>query len=689
MAKKTPAETQQDKLINLSAQQLAAQVANWSAQLEFQKERLRLLELPEMAGKLQVDIDRLAFDKAQGAWENAFKEASITGTYQGQPTLEWMTQQAQLTGVLNGSQTLQGKLTDAQISQMNQQMKLANDEFVTNSTGYINGQKTFDREKFEQSQALDSFKFLTTVTGYANGTPTLERERFGEEQRQFNAQQAQDAWKFVAQLTGAPNAFKQARAIASMPAGMSDLMKQWAGQYATPGSTSVGSGGPFSLGAMMLGAGGNYDYQPSPMAAPTASGPTGYVGGPAPPSPVVAPGPAYTPPAYVPPPAPGQGTLPGGAPTGPAAPATPAASPQTGAGPDAGFWVWLRVHDRIPDPGSAASVLPGLVAAYNGLPSSDHQAYIAAGTADPGSFQYDLPDVTALGIPANPWLGTTTPLTGPPAGTVSAPNTSSVPGRGFPVANWNEATRTAAAAWNAANPGWVLDGSQTGYHWVGRPVPTQTPADGTLYAPPPGAQNPPLGTGPVAPKTGGLSDFGMASADPGPLWTTNSGSPSMPPYTFQASGVQAPVEQWNYSPTLSGSMQMYPPGVTSPWDTPDVSSPYAMSPAVAHNVYTYGQTAPPAYYSQPYGGNGPGTFQGAPATPAPVANAAGEVGTGYSGMLLPSQINAKNYGNSYQYQKDLGWAAYEDAGWDRSLAQEAFERSLPKTGGPKVGSYAF
>jgi hypothetical protein len=95
----------QDKLINLQAQQLAAQVANWAAQLEFQKERMRLLELPEMQGKLQVDIDRLAFDKAQATWENAFKEASITGKYNGQDTIEWLTQQAQLTGVLNGQQT--------------------------------------------------------------------------------------------------------------------------------------------------------------------------------------------------------------------------------------------------------------------------------------------------------------------------------------------------------------------------------------------------------------------------------------------------------------------------------------------------------------------------------------------------------------------------------------------------------
>ena len=44
MAKK---DKTQDQLVNLQAAQLAAQTANWAAQLEFQKERMRLLELPQ------------------------------------------------------------------------------------------------------------------------------------------------------------------------------------------------------------------------------------------------------------------------------------------------------------------------------------------------------------------------------------------------------------------------------------------------------------------------------------------------------------------------------------------------------------------------------------------------------------------------------------------------------------------
>lgn len=151
---------------------------------------------------------------------------------------------------------------------------------------------------------------------------------------------------------------------------------------------------------------------------------------------------------------------------------------------------------------------------------------------------------------------------------------------------------------------------------------------------------------------------------------------SAPAYDYAPAGVQAPVHQWNYAQTDAGTTQVYPPGVVSPYSTPDISTPHATSPAVITSLYRYGG------YDGGLAGAGP-----QPQTQA--ANAPGEIGSGYSGMLLPSQINAKNYANSYQYQKDLGWAAYEDAGWDKSLAQEAFERSLPKTGGPKVGSFAY
>jgi hypothetical protein len=192
--------------------------------------------------------------------------------------------------------------------------------------------------------------------------------------------------------------------------------------------------------------------------------------------------------------------------------------------------------------------------------------------------------------------------------------------------------------WQAAHPGWILDGSQVGYHLdpayqSGQP------------APPPPATPPAAAPPPVA----------------------------VAPYSFQPAGVQAPTAQWNYSPTTSGSMWVYPPGTTSPYSTPDISSPYAVSPQVATNMYYYGgaqapatQTPQPAY--DPYNA---GTSSD-PQNP-----------------LLPNQINAQNYNSMYQYQKDLGWAAFEDQGYDKGLAQEAFEKSKPNTGGPLSGHFAF
>src|SRR5690349_13508950 len=102
------------KLANAQAASLAAQVANMAAQLEFQKERMRLLELPQFQHLSQMDIDKLAFEKSQAEWENALKESTLTGTYKGQPTMQYLEQQAKLFGVIDGKQTLEGALNEAQ-----------------------------------------------------------------------------------------------------------------------------------------------------------------------------------------------------------------------------------------------------------------------------------------------------------------------------------------------------------------------------------------------------------------------------------------------------------------------------------------------------------------------------------------------------------------------------------------------
>src|SRR5215471_5998881 len=60
--------------------------------------------------------------------------------------------------------------------------------------------------------------------------------------------------------------------------------------------------------------------------------------------------------------------------------------------------------------------------------------------------------------------------------------TDFIPGRGFDPSQWNDATRQAVAAWEAAHPGYKLDGSQKGWN-----KPATTPPPGTT---PPGTTPP-------------------------------------------------------------------------------------------------------------------------------------------------------------------------------------------------------
>jgi hypothetical protein len=205
----------QDKLINLQAAQLAAQVANWAAQLEFSKERFRLLEMPQFQQMSQLEVDKLAFAKAEATWRRSYEEASITGMYNGMPTTEWLTQQAQLTGVLNGQQTLQGKLTDAQIAQMEGALELQNKQLLLE----------YEKFGFTQRQWDDTFGLQQgELTGYYGGKETLARE-------QFKASSAQNYLGLLASLQGPGNAFKQLRVLQNTPGGLRDLAANWSGQY--------------------------------------------------------------------------------------------------------------------------------------------------------------------------------------------------------------------------------------------------------------------------------------------------------------------------------------------------------------------------------------------------------------------------------------------------------------------------
>ena len=228
MAKKNSAE---EKLANLQAAQLAAQVANWAAQLEFQKERFRLLELPQYQTMSQLEIDKLAFQKAEAAWKRAAEEASLTGMYQGQPTLAWLEQQARLTGVLNGQQTLEGKLTDAQLAQMNHAMQMQTEQMLLEREKFGFDKSKWDAEfGYQQQKDLRDYELQKAgLSGYMeDGTSTLERE-------QIQGQQVQSYLNLLSSLQGPGNAFKMARVLGQTPEGLRSLADAWTGKYQMAG----------------------------------------------------------------------------------------------------------------------------------------------------------------------------------------------------------------------------------------------------------------------------------------------------------------------------------------------------------------------------------------------------------------------------------------------------------------------
>lgn len=235
MAKKKK-ESPEERLANLTAAQLAAQVANWAAQLEFQKERMRLLELPEMQGRQQIEIDRLAFDKAEAEWKRAIEESSLTGTYKGQPTLEWLERQARLTGVINGQQTLEGKLTTAQIAQMNHQMATEGRRIALEENQFEEDTRRFGLEfahKQEQDRIATRFR-EAELTGTLDGRNTLARD-------ELNARREQDALSLLASLQGSP--FKTLRVLGNMGGDLRGLLDAAAGRYQVAGLTGA-SGAP-------------------------------------------------------------------------------------------------------------------------------------------------------------------------------------------------------------------------------------------------------------------------------------------------------------------------------------------------------------------------------------------------------------------------------------------------------------
>ena len=688
---------QTDQLINLQAQQLAAQVANWAAQLDFAKERFRLLELPEMQGKSQLEIDRLAFEKAQDTWKRAMQEATLTGTYNGQPTMEWLTQQAQLTGVLNGQQTLQGKLTDAQITQMNEQMRLANQQFLVQTTGYLDGRPTFEREQWQTGQTgyigdqatMARQQMEANLSGYFNGRSTLEREKFG-------ADQTQNYLNLLSSLQGPGNAFKQMRVLGATDPNLQNLVSGWAGTYNMPGFGSSGAPGQAQISDLWLGAGmpGSQPYAPN-------TGPPGMPGQWSPYGQAPGGGGAYVPPGGGPLPVAHQMTIPTY--TGPAGITPPAAGeviPGRGFTPDqwndatrAAVAAWNAAH-------------PGFIA------DGSQQGYASTTSGASAPYTAPAPNYGSLGEPYTRWLNQG-PGTGQPwisqnelserwgamtdaerrAWFSSQPGVTPEQAANALYASWGlQADAGAANLPVPTDPGYAqyiaLFGAHGNeperiYEWsqlspevrayyaaLPTSTPTPTPVPPAAAVPPETVSGggyprlPPNGftgsnTG-FVPDTGGggydvigggyphLPPSGMNTDPAAAAAQAATNNLDVPGYTYSPEGAQAPTGAYNYSATDQGHTQVYPPGVAAPSDQAQVSTQAPVSNSTANSLL---------------------------ATPMP--------GTG--GSLSPNQINAANYNKMNPYAQSFLWAYMENQGWDPQAAKSEFLRSLPKYNGPAQG----
>jgi len=504
------------KLANAQAASLAAQVANMAAQLDFQKERMRLLELPQFQHLSQMDIDKLAFEKSQATWENALKEATLTGTYQGQPTLQYLEQQAKLFGVIDGQQTLEGKLSDAQIAQINHSMQLQS------HASLLEDQKFgFERERwgkeFDYQMQKDLRDFGVTeaqLTGMYNGQQTLAS-------KELDSKNVQAYLGLLGSLQGPGNAFKQMRVLGSTPQNLQSLVGQWTGQYETPGLTSTGQApGQANVSDLF-----NQSYGQQFLGSQPQSGGT--------------------------PGLPGQPLL-------PPPPGTVGAAGISTAGPQYG-----------PYQGGAGQVNgPNGIFNYNDARSYSEAVRLAQG----------LPPLLATGSPISsegphyPYNENPALRPGPDANWNVPTNTGVTQvypiGQAPPSAAQAAATaaQMGVAGMAATDPDRQIGITDPGYV-APDPALRGTGVYSGQTAAPAAVTDATQPGEPLDPRVGATGV--QAGAPP----------PGEQGYTVSPAGTQAPIGAYNYEATPSGQTQVYPPGVAAPADSAQTSTstPQSMS----------------------------------------------------------------------------------------------------------------
>lgn len=136
---------------------------------------------------------------------------------------------------------------------------------------------------------------------------------------------------------------------------------------------------------------------------------------------------------------------------------------------------------------------------------------------------------------------------------------------------------------------------------------------------------------------------------------------------YSPSGASAPVDWYNYQPNGQGGYVLYPPGQPAPADKPQYSSqaPLDMNDAQASANRAAGLTP------------------NAPATASPGLTVNLNTGGQAPSLPNPNQWNAENINRMNRDTRDVLLGLYEDQGWTKEGAWDAFKQSLPRYGGPQ------
>ncbi len=216
---------------NLGAAELAAQIANNSAQQEYLRQRLAL-ETQQFQHLSEMDKDRLAFEKAQQAWLETYQKSLLTGYYEPTQTVtqpgEPITENQALDYIWSKRPDLASfyKSNGWKVDTPEQQRAA-----VRNWLGMTNEKSVVEsgRNPLKVAEQMGlTPTATTTVVPTGERIPTLERQRFEQET-------ALNYLNLLANLRGPADYAQYLKVLTGTPQGLRDLVSAAAGQYQLPG----------------------------------------------------------------------------------------------------------------------------------------------------------------------------------------------------------------------------------------------------------------------------------------------------------------------------------------------------------------------------------------------------------------------------------------------------------------------